>query len=365
MSAATDIRRQMSLDVHHAHKKQVPVDDDHRIEIRFMRPEESEGLSRCVFRSYGGSYDADWIYQPDTIAERINAGLYRSVIGLSDGEIVGHIGLTIEHVDSKVGEAGQAVVDSRFRGHHLFTSLKKFLADWCTSQGLYGIFSEATAAHPYSQKANLQLNACETGILLSYIPGSVEYKDIATQGSGRSSVVLFYLRTNSGHTRPVYAPKEFRPIVRQIIQNSSLSGVLESSNENNKDQIALAPKSSWHVSRRPSHNHLLITLKSYGEDFYGSLAELITNEAGRDVFCSYLDLPLNDPLTARLGRVPAKLGFFFGGIFPNRLVDGDVLRLQRLAHPQHGSDIKTASEFGNKLLQFIIADQARTTGEKA
>ena len=34
-----------------------------------MRPEESVELSRCVYRSYGYSYDWDYVYYPDRIRE--------------------------------------------------------------------------------------------------------------------------------------------------------------------------------------------------------------------------------------------------------------------------------------------------------
>ena len=72
-----------------------------------------------------------------------------------------------------VGHSGQAVTMPAARGQHLFTRTKKFLMDWAKEQGLAGMFSEATAAHPYSQKANVDLGAHETGFLLGWIPASV------------------------------------------------------------------------------------------------------------------------------------------------------------------------------------------------
>lgn len=43
------------------------------------------------------------------------------------------------------------------------------------------MYSEATAAHPYSQVANIHLGATETGFLLGYIPAEVSYKKIDTK----------------------------------------------------------------------------------------------------------------------------------------------------------------------------------------
>ena len=59
------------------------------------------------------------------------------------------------------------------RGQHLFTRTKRHLMDWAQAQGMAGMYSEATAAHPYSQRANVELGAHETGFLLGWIPASV------------------------------------------------------------------------------------------------------------------------------------------------------------------------------------------------
>ena len=69
------------------------------------------------------------------------------------------------------------------RGQHLFTRTKRVLMDWARERGLAGMYSEATAAHPYSQKANIELGAHETGFLLGWIPASVD-NDAAAGAAG-------------------------------------------------------------------------------------------------------------------------------------------------------------------------------------
>ena len=73
------------------------------------------------------------------------------------------------------------------RGQHLFTRTKRFLMDWARERGLAGMFSEATAAHPYSQRANIELGAHETGFLLGWIPASVD-NDAAAGGAAAAAV---------------------------------------------------------------------------------------------------------------------------------------------------------------------------------
>ena len=132
----------------------------------------------------------------------------RSCVAVTpEGEFVGHLAVSVERPESPVGEAGQAVVDPRFRGHHLFPRMKTFMAERSGELGMYGLYSEATAVHPYSQKGNLQLGARETGFLLGYIPASVSYKQIGEEREGRrGSVALFYMRVRDEPEREIFPP---------------------------------------------------------------------------------------------------------------------------------------------------------------
>src|SRR5215213_5098867 len=206
-----DVREHLSEDEHHRAVRAPAAPEDTPLEIRMMRPEESFELSRCVYRSYGYSYDWNDIYYPDRIQELQESSLMRSCVAVTpEGEFAGHLALTLERPDSPVAEAGQAVVDPRFRGHQLFERMKTFLAEHAREQGMYGLYSEATAVHPYSQRGNLKLGARETGFLLGYIPASVSYKEIGEDREGRrGSVALFYMRTRDEPERTVYPPDEY------------------------------------------------------------------------------------------------------------------------------------------------------------
>src|SRR3712207_194830 len=116
-----DVREHLSVDEHHRTVRAPAASEDTQLEIRVMRPEESFELARCVYRSYGYSYDWDYVYYPDRIRELQESGLMRSCVAVTaEGEFVGHLAVRVEHPDSPVGEAGQAVVDPRFCGHHFF-----------------------------------------------------------------------------------------------------------------------------------------------------------------------------------------------------------------------------------------------------
>src|SRR5215213_4520350 len=65
----TDVRDHLHEDEHHRIVEATAAHEDVPLEIRMMHPEESFELSRCVYRSYGYSYDWDYIYYPDRIRE--------------------------------------------------------------------------------------------------------------------------------------------------------------------------------------------------------------------------------------------------------------------------------------------------------
>ena len=322
------------------------------VEVRSLTPEGADGFTRLVRRCYGDSYDAAWVYDPALVADRLHAGTLQSTVGVAtDGELVAHLGLVRTRPDDDVAEAGQAVVDPEYRGRHLFTVLKQRAAARARRAGLLGLFSEATAAHPYSQRANVALGAVETGVLLGYIPASVEYRAIDARVH-RQSVVLYYLKTNDGHDRPVYPPARDREMVTRIVVNAGLRG-----------RVADAPgdasrpaRSDLHVEDRVDHNHCIVTARTVGDDLLDAVASARDAALARAIACVYVDLPLADPGTQLQGGGVRDMGFAFGGIFPNRHHDCDALRYQYLDGLELDvSDIELASDHGRELLDYITS----------
>ncbi|MGD9653256.1 MAG: hypothetical protein AB7V12_12895, partial [Candidatus Dadabacteria bacterium] len=75
--------------------------------------------------------------------------------------------------------------------------------------------------------------------------------------------------------------------------------------------------------------------------------------------CIYVDIPLKQKGAGYIGSVLRDMGFFFGCVIPE-YGDGDVFRLQYLNNVEISrDDIKTASDFGQKLLDTILEDMER------
>lgn len=329
------------------------------VTIEFLQADDAGVLVGLVTQVYGDSYDAEWVYQPDEIARRINDGELVSTVGRDEhGNPIGHVALMVEQGVASVVHAGVAVVSKAARGHHLFTRMKQYSAQWATKAGYFGIFSEATAAHPYSQKANIELGAAETGFLLGWIPGSVSNNAAEGRDAHRESVALFYLKTNDGPERPLYAPKRHRDVINDIIGATGIHGHVAIASPNTH----VPEHTEYAVLEKDDHNLAVITVTTAGAD----LASVITNARdelvakGRDAV--YVDFALEDPATeVVLDACDDEFMFGFAGIFPNQHVGGDVLRLQSLHNVEfHGDDIATASPHGEALLAYVIADLART-----
>ncbi|MBA2782243.1 MAG: ATP-binding protein [Actinomycetota bacterium] len=348
----TDVRDHLPEDEHRRALEATAVPEVIPLEIRMMRPEESFELSRCVYRSYGYSYDWDYIYYPDRIRELQEKGLMISCVAVTpEGEFVGHLAITLDHPDSPVGEAGQAVVDPRFRGHHLFPRMKTFMAEWAGEAGMYGLYSEATAVHPYSQRGNLHLGARETGFLLGYIPASVSYKQIGEEREGRrGSVALFYMRVKDEPEREIYPPAPYLEAIRRVVEHNGLRRVIDEVHD-----PALQP-SRMSVEVRQDHNLAFMRVDEPGADLeelvHGHLRDLCLHH----VDCVYVDLPLSHPATPGAAAGLKNLGVFFGGIIPEAHPGGgDVLRLQYLNNIEiQAGDVSTASDFGEELLGLIF-----------
>jgi hypothetical protein len=325
------------------------------VAFRLLEPDEGELLSEAIRAAYGESYDVRWVYDPAEVSARLAAGTYVSCVAESaGGELLCHEGMSLSAADDAVGHSGQAVTMPVARGQHLFTRTKRFLMDWARGNGMAGMFSEATAAHPYSQKANVDLGAHETGFLLGWIPASVSNDAVSGAGRGRQSAALFYTKLNDGHERSVYAPKRHRDMVHQTLELCELRGALADP----PADAALVERTELHVEVDADHNLALLTVTSPGEDLEAAVAaerHHLFHRAGVDAI--YVDLPLQTPATALVADHLERLGVSYAGVFPNRHTDGDVLRMQSLHRVRiSAEDIAVASDHGRELLDYVLAD---------
>ncbi|MEX0991632.1 MAG: hypothetical protein WD004_05115 [Actinomycetota bacterium] len=347
-----DVREELTEDHHDAVMAADRVGADAPVEIRLARSDDARSLAGCFFNAYGPSYDHDWAYQPDALVQRWADGIMTSAVAVTpEGELIGHLALDFLRPGAMVAESAHAVVDPRYRGHHLFETMKRFLCDQARRQGLFGLYSEATAAHPYSQKGNLAIGAHETGYLLGYIPSGVDYKRIKGEAAQhRQTIALMYLRTNDEPERVAHVPGAFREIASGIFEAGGFRRTLGGG------KGAAAPgETGLAVERDPDHDAAVLRAEALGPDLHAVVERELATVLDAGVDCVYLDLPLADPAVAEHGADLHDLGFFFGCVIPELREDGDVLRLQLLnGVDPHTDEVVTVSEFGHRLLADIV-----------
>jgi hypothetical protein len=324
------------------------------VTFRYLGPDEGTVLTGAIEAAYGQTYDVRWVYDPEEVGRRIAAGTYVSCIAESPaGELLCHLGMSLAAAGDAVAHSGQAVTLPAARGQHLFTRTKRWLMERARERGLAGMYSEATAAHPYSQKANIELGAHETGFLLGWIPAEVS-NDAAAPRRGRQSAALFYTKLNDGHRRKVYAPERHRGIVARTIALCELRG----EPADPPPGCAPAERSELHVELDRDHNLALITVHTPGADLAEAIGARRRHLFHRlDLDAIYVDLPLEQPATALVADQLERLGVSYSGIFPNPRTDGDVLRMQSLHRVRvKADDVAVASDHGRELLEYVLSD---------
>jgi serine/threonine-protein kinase RsbW len=312
-------------------------------------------LTGAIEAAYGQTYDVRWVYDETEVAARLADGRYVSCVAETpDGELLCHEGMSLAAAGDAVAHSGQAVTLPAARGQHLFTRTKRYLMDWAQAKGLAGMFSEATAAHPYSQRANIELGAHETGFLLGWIPATVSNDAAAGAPRRRQSAALFYTKLNDGHERRVYAPERHHEIVGQTLALCELRGTLAVP----PPDAELSPCTELQVEVNRDHNLALITIVAPGADLetvVGAERHHLFHRVGLDAV--YVDLPLENPATALVADDLERLGVSYAGVFPNNRTDGDVLRMQSLHRVRvKADDVAVASDHGRELLEYVLAD---------
>ncbi len=327
--------------------------------IRLLEAHEAGRLVEAIRAVYGSTYDVTWLYDPSEVASRISRGVLLSAIAEMDGELVCHSGLTLHSPADRVGHAGQAVTLPAARGHHLFTATKRYLAHEAAGRRLFGMYSEATAAHPYSQRANVELGAHESGFLLGYIPASVE-NSVTRRRGYRQSAALFYLSLDRAPAQHAYVPDCYRDVVLETIAVCQLHARMAEVSRRTR----LARRSTLHTSVNAVTNVAVVTATEPGADLPQAISDARGRLFGHGYDAVYVDLPLEVPSTGLVADPLHQVGMSYSGVFPNPKWHGDVLRLQSVRSGTFSlADVAVASDHGRRLLGYIVADLERSGHE--
>jgi serine/threonine-protein kinase RsbW len=326
------------------------------VPISFRRLEENDlgPLARCMYEVYGYTYK-DVVYYPEKMKELIDSGLLFSAVGVTaDGEIAAHQGLRKDSREDRIAEVAMGMVSPGFRGRGLFEKIKAYSFEEIKKEGVYGLYTQIVANHPYSQKANLALGAKETGIMLGTIPSDMVFHGISGPGEARerTSLVFTYTRLGPEPERVVYPPFIHETMIRKIYEHGDFNRVIRTAVP--QELTSLPEHSLVDVKLTSEFRMANLRVLTYGKDFENMMRIQLREMCVGKFDCIYVDLQLSDPATQLFCSALEMMGFFFAGLAPE-LSNGDVLRLQYFNNVTIDPDrVVIVSDFGAELFKYVL-----------
>ncbi len=293
------------------------------VAIRRLVAGDVRELKACFERCYGDSYVVGDFYDLDRLRERITSGRLRSVVAESaNGEIVGHIGLTLRHPDAKTVDAGNTIVDPRFRGRQIVVHLGLHLNALCADEGFLGYHHYPTTVHAIMQELSVADEGTETGVMLAYIPAGTEYRELGGEPlADRTAVTVVWRPFAPCPPRTVYAPADYSQVIGVAYSRARLEREFATSLADVNAQEGIVE--TLHDPRR---GLLRFEVRRPGRDLPRVIAAAISDKTAEVV---HVDLSMSDPATPAAANALRNDRFLFCAVLPEYLA-GDVLRLQRL-----------------------------------
>lgn len=294
-------------------KKKVRKKRKIEYDVRLMKPNEALDISKCVYQTYGYSYDKEDLYYPDRIEVLNQIGLMESAIAVVDGEMASHAALYKDKQTDKVAEMGTAVTKPKFRGQGMMNNLVTFLMDKAKDEGMIGLYGQAMGNHPFSQKAILKQDLRDTGFLLGSVPTTRKFKGFSEQLTGRGSVIIMFKYLNKPESLELFAPPRYRVIIENIYNNL---GVIPTFSQPPEDIKFDDNPSKLATKVYAGKASAFIKVKKIGIDVVNEIQKQLKELLMKKMDVVYLYISLEDPHTPEVAEGLEWLGFVFCGVFP-------------------------------------------------
>ena len=345
-------------------EESVPLAPEQTYEVRRFRPEDALGVCRTMYRNYGNTYFHDCCYYPEILAALNDTGELLSVVAVAeDGEVVGHYALEF-FANKKVPERGMAVVAPAHRGRDLMGRMRVLIEEESARLGVTGVWSVAVTKHVYSQKVNEEFESDVCGLMLAGGPVTQSFRGFEEEGEKpqRVSWVVYFTYVTPPEKALVHAPARHRAVLERIYENLGLAVEWH-------DEVRVPHgENAMDVSYSRELDSGTINVTQIGDD---TIAEV--RRATDDLFgvtgaeVVQLNLPLADPSTPVLLEDLEDIGYFFCGVGPSFLQDGDALMLQCLGPDVHldPEQIEVANPFAAELVTYCFADRDRVVAARS
>jgi GNAT superfamily N-acetyltransferase len=323
-------------------------EDQFQIRIETPQSKDIPNLIECVRRCYGDSYPNKAMYDPEHIKVAIESKIMHSVVALDQNDrVIGHCALTFNSPQNAAPEAGKMFVDPDYRGHHIAESIAQKRLEIAKDLDLLGFWTECVTNHPYSQREMIHFGAKETGLTLGMDDASaMVMQGLESHNRSRMSLLTFYLPLRS-KSQKIFLPESHLSFAQDLARTIEIDRVVTSSDKSGEGLTQ--------ASFRVDHFDKIafITINHIGNDLLAFIENTLIQLGSGQLASIYLDLPIHQEAAAFAYDALEKKGFFWSAWLPNYLVEGDVLRLQRLNQAINFDDIVTARPEGEKIKKYI------------
>ncbi|MCU0269823.1 MAG: hypothetical protein MUF83_14425 [Acidimicrobiales bacterium] len=317
---------------------------------RLAGPDDAEAICRLTWRTYGPTYQHDEYYQPGRLAHLLADGTQVSFLTVLDtGEVVGHSAVVLEGPGAVVVEGGRAMVDPRYRGHHLMAATHELRDRWFAEHGVLALTGAAVTAHTRSQRDGPVLS-----MMLGFLP-PVHFAGIdGTDTALREAVVGGIFPMAELPPQGVLVPRRDADALDDLYAVSGLPRDVTRANGSGPDRAT----SALDLRVVADLGHAVVRVATVGEDLADALGRRLEAVARSGIDVTYIDLALDDPAVSWAADVAADAGCVFAGLRPLERQGVDEVRYQHLGATRVDRDaIHLRHPQARALLDYVLSQR--------
>ena len=335
------------------------IPEDEVITVRGLAAGEEDALSRLFYLVYGYDYINEFVYYPEKIKARIEAGDLLSIVAARpNGRLVGHVGLVRLRRDPPVYEAAMGAVDPMVKFRGLFAALVAEAMALVGKTPMQYCLWECVTNHALSQKQVAKYGGTELALYAGCQSRETQAR-LERLGLGRDPAgMLRYSLLVSVIPRVPHPFGESIALPESIAERFGfLLPPLGLAWSPAPRFQGLPAQGSFKTSTQRAQSAALFDLSEPGQEAAEDIVEE-WRELLRDGFeYAAVEVPLDAPGLGPLYDILSSNGFFASGFVPSQGSARLGFRFQALGPTKVAfDDVKIATEHGKKLLAAVRKD---------
>jgi hypothetical protein len=321
--------------------------------VRLLRPEDAAGVTNCFIEAFGHSYPTAYLYDPQRIAELNREGQLISAVAVANltGEVVAHCSVQ-RYGSSSNAECGQGVVAHAHRGGALTGRLFELLNHEALRAGLRRLMGHEVTNHPAMQLMASRDGYNPCALALGAMPAETAFKKMTETLPQRESCTVSMKFLVPPEEAVVCVPSHHRTMLERIYTSIGRTVVF-------KDIPAFSGPGETTIQSNPHWGIADIQVRRIGTDTLKSIRRCLSDLCETNTEVVYLELPLDQGGIEDVCRAAEADGFFFAGLSPSSVTDGESLFLQYLNTEIDMSHLRIATPMGKEIFDYVARERQR------